>query len=98
MNVTYIENNSELNKLRKTQKKTKERTLLLFVSLWDKASENLLKNIEKSKKRKNVYVVNTFDVPHSTSIFKINKLPALVHLKDKTSVEDYLPHIYDRLV
>ncbi len=97
MALLNVKTSTQLNNLLKRQKKTKESTRLLFVSLWDEASDNLLDKVRASKKKKDVYVVNTFDVPHSTAIFRVSKLPALVELKGKTLVEDYLPHIYNKL-
>jgi hypothetical protein len=71
----------------------------LFVSLWDKPSENLIEKLKDKYKDdlgEEVFVVDSFHMPHSFIIYEVVKVPQLVVVgKDKTFMEKYLPRIYD---
>ena len=99
----FLKTENELNKVLKTQKKTKEDMGILFVSLWDSSSKALLKKIRyrggSSKvSTKSLYIVDSFTMPHAFVIFKTTKLPHLVQLKrGSVESEDYLSKIYEAL-
>ena len=99
----FIRTENQLNKILRNQKKTKQDMAVLFVSLWDDHSKELVKRLRKMKiqdsdRRKPLYVVNSFMMPHAFVIFKTTKVPHLVQFK-KGSVEseDYLSMVYKEL-
>jgi hypothetical protein len=96
-----LEKENDLNKLLKRQKESNLDIHILFHSLWDEAAQTLVKKItERYKKTKGapLYLVDSFNMPHSFVIFDTTKIPALVSLeRGKTFVEDYLPRIYSKL-
>ena len=96
----FIKTENQLNKVLKHQKKTKQDLGVLFVSLWDTHSEELVKLLrEKNVQRgKPLYVVNSFTMPHAFVIFKTQKVPHLVQFKrGSVESEDYLSMIYKEL-
>lgn len=97
-NPIILKSENELNKLLRQQKRTGEEVNILFYSLWDKWSIELrdqLVDYCDSDTSKPLYLVDTFNMPHSTVIFRSTKLPHLVKLsKRRTLSEDYLPRIY----
>jgi len=101
----FVRTENQLNKILRNQKKTKQDMGVLFVSLWDDHSKELVKKVRKMKtngsesgKTKPLYVVNSFMMPHAFVIFKTTKVPHLVQFK-KGSVEseDYLTMVYKEL-
>jgi len=100
----FLKTENELNKVLKTQKKTKEDMGILFVSLWDNFSKALLKKLRyrgggsTKVSTKSLYIVDSFTMPHAFVIFKTTKLPHLVQLrKGSVESEDYLSKIYEAL-
>lgn len=94
-NITYLKGSSALNAVLKDQKRTKEKISLLYTSLWDEAAIALESKLVSDETAKNkLYVLDTFETPHGTAIFRVNKLPSLITIKDRVKVEDYLPNIY----
>tara|TARA_R100000008_G_C3498705_1_gene122539 strand:+ start:78 stop:437 length:360 start_codon:yes stop_codon:yes gene_type:complete len=97
--LVYLKKENDLNKILKSQKKTKQTINILFVSPWDDWCDDLLNKVETNKldseAREVLYVVNSYYMPHSFVIFNSLKLPHLVRLeRDKMHSEDYLPLIY----
>jgi len=100
----FLKTENELNKILKVQKKTKNDLGILFISLWDKNSNKLIKDISKNKRfskkdrSKPLYIVDSFTMPHAFVIFKTTKIPHFIQFK-KGSVdsEDYLSKIYETL-
>jgi hypothetical protein len=94
-NIVRVEGSSDLNRILKDQKKLKDKVNILYVSLWDSCSTDLVSKLESYEdSTKTLYVVDTFNTPHGTGIFGINKLPAFISLKDRVKVEDYLPNVH----
>ena len=100
----FLKTENELNKVLKSQKKTKEDLSILFISLWDNCSETILKRISNNKRfrrtpqSKPLYVVDSFTMPHAFVIFKTTKIPHLVQFKrGSIESEDYLSKIYETL-
>lgn len=96
----FIKNENQLNKILKQQRKTKQDLGVLFVSLWDRHSDNLVDRLKqrKVKGKKPLYVVNSFTMPHAFVIFKTSKVPHLVQFKKGSlESEDYLSKIYQEL-
>jgi len=101
--LKFIKNENHLNKLLKSQKKNKQDMAILFISLWDEYSDNLVEKL-KSKYLSSesvgtpIYVVDSFLMPHAFVIFNTTKVPHLVRFK-RGNIEsnDYLPNIYKEL-
>ena len=97
----FLKKENDLNKIIKSNKRDKHPINILFVSLWDSFSSSLLEKIEdlpKDTNKPELFVVDSFHMPHSFVIFKTTKLPHLVTLKGRQSTsEDYLPNIYKSL-
>jgi hypothetical protein len=97
--LNFLSKENDLNKVLRNQKRNKNTINLLFVSLWDKPSENLIEKLKDKYKDdlgEEVFVVDSFHMPHSFIIYEVVKVPQLVVVgKDKTFMEKYLPRIYD---
>mgnify|MGYP003146650327 FL=1 len=96
----FIKTENQLNKVLRQQKKTKQDLGVLFVSLWDRHSEELTERLKhlKTNSKKPLYVVNSFTMPHAFVIFKTSKVPHLVQFKrGSIESEDYLSRIYQEL-
>lgn len=101
-NPIVLTSENQLNKLLRRQKRTGEEMNILFYSLWDKWSMELVDAIDcrfmGDCALKPLYLVDSFNMPHSTVIFRSTKLPHLVKLnRRRTHSEDYLPRIYKSL-
>ena len=100
MKLTFLDKEHSLNKVLKSQKANNTNIKILFISLWDAYSTALVKKLkEKSDSVGSfLYVVDSFEMPHSFVIFDTSKVPHLVSLKgNKVISEDYLPRIYKQL-
>ena len=97
-NVIFIGVETQLNKILRDQRKSKENTRILFVSLWDEWANILVDSLENYEDDVPLYVVNSFMMPHAFTIFKVTKAPCLLTLlKDRYQKEDHLPRIYKEL-
>lgn len=91
---------NELNRELRKQKKDKSEMAILFVSPWNKYCIALQERLEKrfSNPHPNaipLYIVDSYNMPHSFVIFNSSVLPQLVTLrKNKVLSEDYLPMVY----
>jgi|TARA_A100000172_G_scaffold75282_1_gene57984 hypothetical protein len=98
----FLKKENDLNKIIKKQRRDKSRLNILFTSLWDKHSTNLVEQL-KEKYQDNetglpLYIVDSFHMPHSYVIYNTTKLPHLVKLKrDGLLSEDYLPLVMEDL-
>ena len=95
----FLHKETDLNKILKNQKRSKETLNLLFVSPWDDWCSNLVDKLKSdvmsADVKEVVYVVNSFMMPHSFVIFNSAKLPHLIRLEgERVFSEDYLPLIY----
>lgn len=100
MKFLHLKKEHSLNKILKKQKAVNNSVRILFVSLWDSYSNNLLEKLEQTTKEteKDLYVVDSFHMPHSFVIFNTTKLPHLVTIDGrKMKSVDYLPKIYEAL-
>jgi hypothetical protein len=101
----FIRTENQLNKILRNQRKTKQEMGVLFVSLWDDHSKELVEKVRGMKtdgpvnrKLKPLYVVNSFMMPHAFVIFKTSKVPHLVQFKrGSMESEDYLSMVYKQL-
>ena len=99
-----IDINRVLDRVSKQKKEGvyKNQTNFLFISLWDKWSKALVKKLESKyasdDAAKELYIVNSFDMPHSFTIFGVRRAPALVRIRQrKVVVIDRLPLVYSEL-
>jgi|10_taG_2_1085330.scaffolds.fasta_scaffold02315_8 hypothetical protein len=101
MNLKFLKSENQLNKVIKRQKQTGSVVRILFVSLWDEWSNKLVDKLKnKTNGNDELYVVNSFSMPHSFVIYKTQKVPCLVTLGKAYSpavVDDYLPSVYSNL-
>jgi len=93
---------NELNKLIKEQKQYGSKEFILFTSLWDTVSDNVLEAIKNKPPRVSLSVINSFDTPHSFVIWGVKKTPCLVVLEGRgrekrLTVTDHVTDIYKRL-
>lgn len=100
--LSFLKKENDLNKILKAQKRDPSKMRILFTSPWDDYSTDLvseLKEVEKkSSKKFPLYIVDSYNMPHSFVIYKTTKVPQLVRLdRAKVSVENYLPRIYELL-
>ena len=99
--VTFLSKENDLNKILRNQKRTKETINILFISLWDKKSDDLVSKIREKYTDsigEDLYIVDSFNMPHSFVIFEVTKTPELVVVrKDNTWIEGYTSRIYDYL-
>tara|TARA_R110002051_G_scaffold95113_1_gene165034 strand:+ start:453 stop:794 length:342 start_codon:yes stop_codon:yes gene_type:complete len=106
----FLSTENHLNKILKKQKRTKQNISILFTSLWDDNSSDLIESLKKESAaaslyglapgdfKRDLYVANSFQMPHSFVIFKTFRVPTLVRLvRDSVKCEDYLPKIYEEL-
>ena len=94
---------NDLNRELRKQKRDRGELSLLFVSPWDKYSNNLVEELERANRNapdnaKPLYIVDSYNMPHSFVIFKSSMLPQYVNIrKSKVYSEDYLPFVYRNL-
>ena len=97
--LTFLSKENDLNKILRNQRKNKDTINLLFISLWDKHCNILVDKLKEKYKDdlgEEVFVIDSFHMPHSFVIYEVVKTPQLVVVgKDKTYLEKYLPKIYE---
>ncbi len=100
--LEFLSKENDLNKILSQQKITKNNMSILFISEWDDWCSGLVEELKgkygESNEGEKLYVVNSFDMPHSFVIYGSSKVPHLVKLKKgKVRSEFYLPNIYKQL-
>ena len=102
-NVKFLNRENDLNKVIKAQKRERSKLKILFISLWDEWSSYLLEKLKDKydndeEKKEDLYIVNSFTMPHSYVIYGTTSVPQLVSLnREKVFVEERLPLIYKEL-
>lgn len=105
-NPIFLEKENDLNKILKENKKDPRDMSILFVSQWDDLSDDIKARMKATwvveddslDDQEPLYIVNSFDMPHSFVIFKTTKVPHLVQFrKDEVISEDYYPMILKSL-
>jgi len=99
--LKFLERENDLNKIIKSNKR-RGFISILFVSLWDKYSSNILDKVKKaykdSKEGEPLYIVDSFNMPHSFVIYNTTKVPHLIQLRrGEVLSEDYLPTVMKAL-
>ncbi len=100
--LQFLRKENDLNKILSQQKSNKSSISILFVSDWDTWCSDLVGELKtqygESEDGEKLYIVNSFDMPHSFIIYGSTKVPHLVRLKKgKVRSEFYLPNIYKQL-
>lgn len=98
--LTFLSKENDLNKILRNQKRSKNTINLLFISLWDQHCTDLVDKIRENYSQsegEDLYIIDSFNMPHSFVIYEVTKTPGLVILrKDKPAYfESYLPRIYE---
>ena len=93
--LNFLKKENDLNKIIKQQKRERYPINILFTSLWDKHSQELVGKLKEEygeiEKGQPLYIVDSFHMPHSFVIYNTTKLPHLVRLSRKgLQSEDYL--------
>jgi len=102
-NLIKLSRENDLNRELRRQKRDRSEISILFVSPWDKYCNKLLKKLERENKNsphtaQPLYIVDSYNMPHSFVIFKSSMLPQFVNIKrSKVYSEDYLPFVYRNL-
>jgi len=83
--LQFLRKENDLNKILSHQRTNKANMSILFVSEWDRWCQNLTYELKKkydvnigSESGENLYIVNSFDMPHSFVIYGSTKVPHLV--------------------
>ena len=100
--LQFLRKENDLNKILSQQKVSKQNMSILFVAEWDDWCSGLVEELRnkygENEDGEKLYVVNSFDMPHSFVIYGSTKVPHLVRLKkSKVRSEFYLPNIYKQL-
>tara|TARA_Y100000310_G_C20454464_1_gene702383 strand:- start:463 stop:795 length:333 start_codon:yes stop_codon:yes gene_type:complete len=98
----FLKKENDLNKVIKDQRKSGKKTYLLFVSLWDDLSSELVSKVTETYNDEEgkipLYIIDSYNMPHSFVIYKTTKVPQLVILNKKNIYsDDYLSNIYNNL-
>ena len=94
---------NDLNRELRTQKRERGEIGILFISLWDDYCKKVVAKLEKKyanpkPNAKPLYIVDSYNMPHSFVIFKSCMLPQLVTLKkNKVHTQDHLAMVYREL-
>ena len=96
-NLKFLIKENDLNKLLKNTKKIRNDISILFISLWDDYSTALVEKLKKKHRGgrgESLYIVDSFQMPHSFVIFNTTKVPHLIQMRsDGVISEDYLPRV-----
>ena len=100
--LNFLKKENDLNKIIKRQKQDKHNLSILFTSLWDGHSQTLIEKLKEkygnNERGEPLFIVDSFNMPHSFVIYKTNKLPHLVKLRrDGLLSEDYLSRVMKEL-
>ena len=94
--IKKLEKESILNNIFRRRKE--ENFNVLYYSKWDKYSDNLLTHLKKWVEQEGdetVYLVNSWDLPHSFVAYNVTQVPCLIQaIKGRIRKTEYLPYIY----
>ena len=102
MTRTIVELDREglLNSLIKN--KRSEDFKVLYYSKWDKYSTDILEYVQSSwinqKGYETLYLINSWDLPHSFVAFNVTRVPCMVSaVRGRIRKEEYLPRVWNSL-
>jgi hypothetical protein len=101
--LNFLSKENDLNKIIRNHKKDQGYFSILFVSLWDEYCENLVRKLVEAhganEDGQPLYIVDSFNMPHSFVIYNTTKVPQLVTVGGRSAQsEDYLPMIMKTLL
>jgi len=101
-NLHFLEKENDLNKIIRNYKKNRNNLSILYISLWDNYCSDLVEKLKSkyqgNSKGEDLYIVDSFNMPHSFVIYNTTKLPHLVQLRARHTIsEDYLSNILSKL-
>ena len=94
---------NDLNRELRKQKRDRGEISILFISLWDQYCTTIVEKLEKRYSNpgphaKPLFVVDSYNMPHSFVIFNSSMLPQLVTIKrSKVLTQDHLSMVYKDL-
>ena len=82
-NLVNVESENALKKLISEHRRNGEELRVLFISQWDQVCQNLMGALEekRSEEGQTLYIVNSFDTPHSFVIWDTKHVPELVRVR-----------------
>ena len=90
--LEFLKKENALNKLIRSNKQSSQKMNILFVSLWDDLSMQLVEKLKakygNNEEGQPLYIVDSFHMPHSFVIYNTTKLPHLVHINSKGPQSD----------
>lgn len=94
--IKRLEKESILNNI--FRRKKEENFNVLYYSKWDTHSKDLLKHLDTwvtQKGDETLYIVNSWDLPHSFVAYNVTQVPCLIQaIKGRIRKTEYLPYIY----
>jgi|TARA_R100000458_G_scaffold37579_1_gene35018 thiol-disulfide isomerase/thioredoxin len=94
--IERLQKESILNNI--FRRKKEENFNVLYYSKWDKYSKTLLEHLDKWVEQEGdetVYIVNSWDLPHSFVAYNVTQVPCLIQaIKGRIRKTEYLPYIY----
>lgn len=97
-NPVFLYKENDLNKVIRRHKNDNSAMALLYVSLWDKRSIELVEKINQldwDARKTPLYIMDSFNMPHSFVIFGTDTTPTLVlNRRGKVLSERWLSNIY----
>jgi len=94
--IKRLDKESILNNI--FRRKKEENFNVLYYSLWDKHSDNLLEHLDKwvtQEGDETLYIVNSWDLPHSFVAYNVTQVPCLIQaIRGRIRKTEYLPYIY----
>jgi len=94
---------NDLNRELRKQKREKGDIAILFISLWDRYCTTIIEKLERrysnpGPNAKTLFIVDSYNMPHSFVIFNSTMLPQLVNIKrNKVTKQDHLSMVYKEL-
>ena len=98
--VIELDREGHLNSLIKN--KRSEDFKVLYYSKWDKYSTKVIEYVQSSwvaqKGDETLYIVNSWDLPHSFVAFNVTHVPCMVSsVRGRIRKEEYLPRVWNSL-
>jgi len=96
--LIFLTKENDLNKVLKKQRAVGGSIKILYTSLWDPTSQGVVQKLRDKYstlgKGEDLYIVDSFKMPHAFVIFKTTKLPQLITLRNNSILsDDYLPRV-----
>jgi hypothetical protein len=94
--IERLDKESILNNI--FRRKKEENFNVLYYSKWDEYSDDLLNHLKTwvtQDGNETLYIVNSWDLPHSFVAYNVTQVPCLIQaIKGRIRKTEYLPYIY----